>query len=68
MVPDQAMMDATLASGAFSGNVEFTGAESSNKGKHLDCTATKQALGWQTKYQSFQAFMASGAKDWYNAS
>lgn len=67
-VPIQEMMDATLASGAFLGNVEFTGAEGSNRGKVLDCSATRQALQWQPKYSSFQSFMEAGAKDWYTES
>lgn len=59
------MMDATLASGAYDGAVEFTGSDSAVKGKRLYATATREALQWSPRYSSYQAFMAAGAKDWY---
>ncbi len=62
----QEMMDATIASGAYEGGVEFTGSEGSNKGKRLNASNTRDALQWAPQYSSFQAFMASGAKDWYS--
>lgn len=61
----QEMMDATIASGAYKGSVEFTGSEGSNRGKRLNASDTRHALQWTPQYSSFQAFMASGAKDWY---
>lgn len=64
----QAMMDATIASGAYEGSVEFTGNESSNKGKLLNASTTRGALQWTPRYSSYQAFMAAGAKDWYTES
>ena len=64
---EQEMMDATLASGQYVGSVEFTGSESgSKKGKLLDNSATRQQLGWEPRWASYQAFMAAGAKDSYN--
>ena len=59
------MMDATLASGAYSGEVEFTGQEDAKKGKILNNTATRELLAWQPKYRSYKDFMAAGARDWY---
>ncbi|EIE19832.1 hypothetical protein COCSUDRAFT_19021 [Coccomyxa subellipsoidea C-169] len=64
----QEMMDATIASGAYEGSVEFTGNESSNKGKLLNASTTRGALQWTPRYSSYQAFMAAGAKDWYTES
>ncbi len=61
----QDMMDATTASGAYSGAVEFTGQEDNKKGKFLNNAATREALHWQPKYKSFVEFMAAGARDWY---
>ena len=58
-------MDATVASGAYSGAVEFKGQEDAKKGKILNNMATKEALNWQPKYMSYKDFMAAGAKDWY---
>ena len=61
------MMDATLASGQYAGSVEFTGSESGNKkGKLLDNSATRQQLRWEPRWASYQAFMATGAQDWYS--
>ena len=31
------------------------------------CILAVQALGWQPHYNSFEEFMASGARDWYSA-
>ncbi|BDA51136.1 hypothetical protein COCOBI_18-0110 [Coccomyxa sp. Obi] len=64
----QEMMDATLASGAYEGAIEFTGSESAVKGKRLNASATRGALQWSPRYSSYQAFMAAGAKDWYTQS
>ena len=60
-------MDATLASGAYSGAADFTGKEDAKKGKVLNSTTTQEALNWQPKYKSYKDFMAAGAKDWYTA-
>ena len=59
-------MDATLASGKYQGSVTFSGAESSGKGKLLDCAASRAALGWQPRHASYQAFMQQGAVDVYS--
>ena len=59
------MMDATIASGAYSGSVEFTGQADAKKGKILNNAATRAALQWQPNYKSYKDFMAAGAKDWY---
>jgi len=59
------MMEATLASGAYSGDVKFTGPEDAKKGKILNNAATRKKVGWQPKYKSYKDFMAAGAKDWY---
>jgi nucleoside-diphosphate-sugar epimerase len=62
------MMDATLASGQYSGIVEFLGAEaSSKKGKLLDNSETRRQLGWAPEWASYQGFMAAGAQDWYKS-
>lgn len=62
------MMDATIASGAYEGAVEFTGIENSVKGKLLNNSATRGDLQWSPRYSSYQAFMAAGARDWYTDS
>ncbi|KAK9902760.1 hypothetical protein WJX75_005123 [Coccomyxa subellipsoidea] len=64
----QEMMDATIASGAYEGAVEFTGSENSVKGKLLNNSATRGDLQWSPRYSSYQAFMAAGARDWYTDS
>ena len=61
-------MDATLASGAFKGDVTFTGEEGSSHGKLLCNARTRQALNWQPRYPSFEEFMAAGATDFYTES
>ena len=58
-------MEATIASGAYSGAVEFTGQKDAKMGKILNNAATRDALNWQPKYRSYKDFMAAGAKDWY---
>ena len=58
-------MEATLASGAYSGDVKFTGQEDAKKGKILNNAATREIVDWQPKYESYKDFMAAGAKDWY---
>lgn len=64
----QEMMDATLASSQYSGAVEFLGSEADSKrGKLLDNAQTRQQLGWAPQWASYQAFMAAGARDWYNS-
>lgn len=62
------MIDACLTSDKFSGSVDFTGQESSKKGKIMSNCQTREALDWQPKYFSFEDFMASGANDFYNTS
>ncbi len=64
----QEMIDACLTSGKFSGSVEFTGQETSKKGKMMSNCQTREALDWQPKYSSFEEFMAAGANDFYNTS
>ena len=62
----QDMMDATIASGAYSGAVEFTGQKDDKTGKILNNAATRNSLNWQPKYKSYKDFMAAGARDWYS--
>ncbi|KAL3149562.1 hypothetical protein ABBQ32_002341 [Trebouxia sp. C0010 RCD-2024] len=62
------MMEACHASGKFPGQVEFTGEETSKKGKIMSNCQTREALNWQPKYPSFEEFMAAGADDFYNTS
>ncbi len=64
----QEMIDACLTSGKFSGSVDFTGQETSKKGKMMSNCQTREALDWQPKYSSFEEFMAAGANDFYNTS
>lgn len=64
----QEMVDACLTSGKFSGSVDFTGHETSKKGKMMSNCQTREALDWQPKYSSFEDFMAAGANDFYNTS
>ena len=64
----QEMIGACLTSDKFSGSVDFTGQESSKKGKIMSNCQTREALDWQPKYFSFEDFMASGANDFYNTS
>ena len=64
----QDMMEACHACGKYPGQVEFTGQESSNKGKMMSNCQTREALKWQPKYSSFEDFMAAGANDFYNTS
>lgn len=59
------MMDATLASGAFQGSVEFTGSAEECPGPGSSNDLTRAELAWTPKYESFKAFMASGAQDFY---
>ena len=65
----QEMMDATLASGQYSGAVEFLGSEADSKrGKLLDASDTRRQLAWEPKWAaSYQGFMAAGAQDWYGS-
>ena len=58
-------MDAAEASGAFEGAVEFTGEPGSSRGKRLDNSESRAALGWAPRYPSFAEFAAAGAKDFY---
>ena len=58
-------MDATIASGAYSGAVEFIGQKDARIGKVLDNAATRNTLNWKPKYMSYKDFMAAGAMDWY---
>lgn len=62
-------MAATLQSGAFSGgSYSFVGAEGPVKGKRMSNPRTRQQLGWEPKYPSFQEFMTGHkAQDWYTA-
>lgn len=62
------MVDATVASGCYEGSAELTGPEGGSKGKQLSNTATREALQWQPKYTSFEAFMSQGAQDFYKSS
>lgn len=64
----QDMMEACRTSGKFPGQVEFTGEETSKKGKMMSNCQTREALNWQPKYSSFEEFMAAGADDFYNTS
>lgn len=64
----QDMMEACHTSGKFPGQVEFTGEETSKKGKMMSNCQTREALNWQPKYSSFEEFMAAGADDFYNTS
>ena len=64
----QDMMEACRTSGKFPGQVEFTGEETSKKGKMMSNCQTREALNWQPKYSSFEDFMAGGANDFYNTS
>ncbi len=64
----QEMIDACLTSVKFSGSVDFTGQETSKKGKMMSNCQTREALDWQPKYTSFEEFMAAGANDFYNTS
>ena len=59
-------MDATLGCPKFSGDVKFTGSAGSSQGKRLDNQATRQAVAWQPKFQSFKQFMADGGVDVYS--
>ena len=68
----QDMMAACLSSGVYDGatHVKWLQPDGGpSKGKRTDNTATRAALGgWAPKYESFQAFMAAGAKDFYSTS
>ena len=64
----QDMMNACHTSGKFPGQVEFTGDETSKKGKMMSNCQTREALNWRPKYASFEDFMAAGANDFYNTS
>ncbi|KAK9814534.1 hypothetical protein WJX72_007487 [[Myrmecia] bisecta] len=64
----QDMMNATLASGVFNGEVTFTGEEGPSKGKLMGNCRTREALHWRPKYPSFEDFMLSGAQDVYSMS
>ena len=64
------MISACTKSGvpSLQGQVAWTQPESqSSKGKRVFNNGTRQALGgrWHPKYDSFEAFMAAGAKDYY---
>ena len=61
-------MDATLASGAFSGEVEFTGPAEAGPAPQARNDATREILKWTPKYTSFKSFMLAGAKDFYTES
>ena len=65
---EQEMMDATLASGAFSGEVEFTGPEEASPAPEARNDTTRAELNWAPKYTSFKSFMLAGAKDFYTES
>ncbi|KAK9802050.1 hypothetical protein WJX73_006937 [Symbiochloris irregularis] len=64
----QTMIDATVASGCYEGSAELVGPEGGSKGKQLSNAATREALGWEPKYSSFEAFMSQGAQDFYKSS
>ena len=64
------MISACTKSGvpSLQGQVAWTQPESqSSKGKRVFNNGTRQALGgkWHPKYDSFEAFMVAGAKDFY---
>ena len=61
-------MDATLASGAFSGEVKFTGPAEADPAPEARNDTTREALTWAPKYTSFESFMLAGAKDFYTES
>eukprot|EP01025_Chloroclados_australasicus_P002868 TRINITY_DN106550_c0_g1_i1.p2 TRINITY_DN106550_c0_g1~~TRINITY_DN106550_c0_g1_i1.p2 ORF type:complete len:116 (-),score=7.30 TRINITY_DN106550_c0_g1_i1:36-362(-) len=65
------MMDACLASGAFEGDVLFSGTSGSDqgRGKVVDSSASKRRLAWQNRYESFCSFMSKsgGPSDFYTA-
>jgi len=60
------MMDATLRSGKFQGQVTFTEADEPQRGKRVSNRATREQLGWAPKYASFASFMDAGGDDAYN--
>lgn len=68
------MMEACSSSGVFpQATVSFTGSfpegSTAGRGKRVNNSASRAALGgWAPRYSSFAAFMAAGAKDYYNTS
>ena len=66
-VCEQEMMDAVAASGAYGGAAEFTGAPGADRGKRMDNSATRTALGWAPRHPSFVEFVAAGAQDFYSS-
>jgi len=59
----QKMMDATLLSGEYTGHVTFTGEAQGSVGKLTTNDQTREDLGWEPTFESFEAFMKAGAKD-----
>lgn len=66
----QDMMAAVTASPVWGGGVvEFTGTpETGGRGKRVNNDKTRALLGWRPKYESFEAFAAAGADDFYSTS
>jgi len=55
------MMDATVRSGRFEGEVTFLGEDEPQTGKRADNAWTRAQLGgWEPKYPSFSSFMVDG--------
>lgn len=65
----QAMMAACASSPVYGNKATtFTLPEGPSKGKRVFNDETRRQLHWQPKYESFEKFVADGAKDWYTTS
>ena len=56
-------LDATLLSGEYTGHITFTGEAQGSVGKLTTNDQTREDLGWEPTFESFEAFMKAGAKD-----
>ena len=50
-------------SGEYTGHITFTGEAQGSVGKLTTNDQTREDLGWEPTFESFEAFMKAGAKD-----